>query len=109
MAECCNTIWKKVAQRKEPTAAEGQEILDDLLTYPRRIHDSVEVVPLAWDIALAVGDRKLAVYSFIYLALAVALDCRYVTADQGFYRAIRGGPLEKHLLWVSDVTETESL
>ena len=108
MAECCNTIWKKVAQRKELSADTGQEILDDLLTYPRRVHDSDEIVPLAWDIALALGERKLAIYDFIYLALAVELDCRYVTADHVFYRALRGGPLEKHILWVSDPTDTVS-
>jgi predicted nucleic acid-binding protein len=101
-AECGNTIWKKVGQRRELTPERGREILDELFAYPRQIHDSESLAPLAFDLALAVGNPKLAVYDFIYLALAVGLDCRLVTADRPFYDALVGGLYGPRLLWVAD-------
>jgi predicted nucleic acid-binding protein len=101
-AECGNTIWKKTGQRRELTPEKGREILDELLAYPRQVHDSEALVPLALDLALAVGNAKLAVYDFIYLALAVGLDCRLVTADRPFYDALAAGPHGPRLLWVAD-------
>jgi predicted nucleic acid-binding protein len=101
-AECGNTIWKKVGQRRELTPGRGREILDELFAYPRQVHDSEALVPLAFDLAIVIGNPKLAVYDFIYLALAVGLDCRLVTADRPFYDALAGGLHGHRLLWVAD-------
>jgi predicted nucleic acid-binding protein len=101
-AECGNTIWKKVIQRRELTPERGREILDELLAYPRQRHDAEALAPLAFDLALAVGNAKLALYDFFYLALAVGLNCRLVTADRVFYDALATGPYGPHLLWVTD-------
>jgi predicted nucleic acid-binding protein len=101
-AECGNTIWKKVAQRHELTPQEGQDVLDELLSYPRQVHDAEVLTPLALALALEVGNAKLAVYDFIYLALALELDCRLVTADGVFHGALKGGRYGPTLLWVAD-------
>jgi predicted nucleic acid-binding protein len=101
-AECGNTIWKKVAQRRELDRDRGREILDELLSYPRQVHDAEELTIPAFDLAHGVGNAKLAVYDFIYLALALALDCRLVTADRLFYDALQPSPLAPRLLWVAD-------
>jgi predicted nucleic acid-binding protein len=101
-AECGNTIWKKVAQRHELTPQEGQAVLEELLSYPRQVHEAEVLTPLALALALEVGNAKLAVYDFIYLALALELDCRLVTADGVFHGALQGGPYGPSLLWVAD-------
>ena len=36
----------------------------------------------------------------IYLALAVALECPLVTADQRLVRGLEGGPLAAHVRWL---------
>ena len=101
-AECGNTVWKKVAQRRELDRDRGREILDELLAYPKQVHEAEELNLSAYDLAHGVGNAKLAVYDFIYLALAVALDCRLVTADRPFYDALQATPLAPRLLWVAD-------
>jgi predicted nucleic acid-binding protein len=101
-AECGNTIWKKVAQRRELARDRGREILEELAAYPMQVHETESLVILAYDLAHGVGDPKLAVYDFVYLALAVALDVRLVTADRVLFDAIRPTPLGHRLVWVAD-------
>lgn len=101
-AECGNTLWKKSGQRRELDRGRGREIFDEILAYPKRIHDAEALTALAYDLAHDVGDVKLAIYDFIYLALAVALDRRLVTADRVFYNALGASPHGPRLLWVAD-------
>jgi predicted nucleic acid-binding protein len=101
-AECGNTIWKKVAQRRELDRDRGREILEELLAYPMQVHEAEGLIIPAYQLAHGIGNPKLAVYDFVYLALAVALDCRLVTADRLFYDAIQPTPLASRLLWVAD-------
>jgi predicted nucleic acid-binding protein len=101
-AECGNTVWKKVAQRRELDRDRGREILDELLAYPMQAHETERLVISAYDLAHGVANPKLAVYDFVYLALAVALDVRVVTADKLFYDAIQPTSLATRLLWVAD-------
>lgn len=101
-AECGNTIWKKVAQRRELDRDRGWEILEELLGYPMQVHETEGLTIPAYDLAHGVGNPKLAVYDFVYLALADALDVRLVTADRLFFDAIRPTLLAARLLWVAD-------
>ena len=43
------------------------------------------------------------IYDSLYVALAVLLKCRMVTADRKLYDALANGPLKKHVAWVGDV------
>jgi predicted nucleic acid-binding protein len=101
-AECGNTLWKKSAQRLELDRDRGREIFGEILAYPKRVHDAERLTALAYDLAHDVGNARLAIYDFIYLALAVALDCRLVTADRVFYNALMASPHGPRLLWVAD-------
>lgn len=101
-AECGNTIWKKVVQRRELDHEIGREILEELLIYPKEVHEAEGLVLVAYDVSLTVGSTKLALYDFIYLALAISLDCRLVTADRVFFDALDGSPYATRLLWVAD-------
>ncbi len=100
--ECGNTIWKKVAQRREIPEPRGREILDELFAYPHQVHDAEALTPLAFDLATAVGNPKLAIHDFIYVALAIGLDCPMVTADRVFYETLAPGPHGSRLAWVAD-------
>ena len=42
------------------------------------------------------------VYDSLYVAMAVQIDCRLVTADEKLYNAFKGGPLGARMLWVED-------
>ena len=51
---------------------------------------------------LALVPKRATVYDCCYLALAIVLGCRVVTADRPFYDAFINGPHGSHLLWVAD-------
>jgi predicted nucleic acid-binding protein len=52
------------------------------------------LVAAALEIAVA---YERTVYDALYLALAVARDCTFITADDRLARALRRGPLARHV------------
>jgi predicted nucleic acid-binding protein len=87
-AEVANTAWKKV-RRGELGAGDGRSLVEDV----RGI--AVETVPcreLAGDAcALAIG-TGLTAYDAMYLALAVRLETRMITADERLAAALAAFP-----------------
>jgi predicted nucleic acid-binding protein len=84
VAECANILWKKV-QRDE--MSEEQALLAARLLQGANI----ELLPTR---ALLEAATRLAIelnhaaYDCLYLALAIANDCRFVTADDRFLRKL---------------------
>ena len=80
--ELGNTIWKKV-RREELSARQGRELAAEILTV------AVETVPArslfedAYGVAIATG---LTVYDAMYVALAVRLETKVITADERLVR-----------------------
>lgn len=101
-AEFGNIVWKKARLLKTPelTVEEGREILELLVEVPIVAYPVGSLLRVAYD--LATGPVRSTVYDCCYLALAIALDCRLITADRPFYDAHRGGPYGHHFLWVAD-------
>ena len=87
-AETANTIWKKI-RRGEVTAEDGQELVADL----QRI--AVETVPcraLAEDALALASATGRTVYDSMYVALAVRLNTRAITADERLEAALKNIP-----------------
>lgn len=84
VAECANILWKKV-QRKE--LSKDQALLAARLLQGAEIELSPmrSLLEAAAGLAIALDHPA---YDCIYLALAVANDCRFVTADEGFLRKL---------------------
>ena len=88
-AETANTIWKKI-RRGELTPERGRRLVADI----GRI--AVESVPnrMLVEDALALASASgRTVYDSMYLALAVRLDARMITADERLAAAIGTVPL----------------
>ena len=64
------------------------------------LHPFVESLDSAYAIA---ADTGRSVYDALYVALAISLDCRVVTADRRLCDALVGGRLGRYVLWVRDV------
>jgi predicted nucleic acid-binding protein len=87
-AETANTIWKKI-RRKELTSEEGQQLVADM----GRI--AVETVPcrvLAEDAHALANATGRTVYDSMYVALAVRLNTRSITADERLEAALKRIP-----------------
>jgi len=84
-AESANTIWKKV-RRNELTETEGQGLVT---TIGLIAVETVSCRALAEDAhALATATGRT-VYDSLYVALAVRLDTRFITADDRLEAALR--------------------
>jgi predicted nucleic acid-binding protein len=95
-------VWKKACVRKPPeiTVDEGRDILDLLLGVSLSVHPTAPLLRFAYEIAVTLP--RPTAYDCFYLALANALRCRLVTADQAFHNALKGSSHGPRLLWVAD-------
>jgi predicted nucleic acid-binding protein len=95
-SECGNILWKKV-RRGEITDGEAYRIAAELQNAPLVFVTALDLLSGALQIAVSTGRT---VYDSLYVALAVAQQCRLVTADQKLYNALQSTPYGKRLLWV---------
>jgi predicted nucleic acid-binding protein len=86
--EIANILWKKV-KRAEITRADADLILAQLPAIPVTRHPEAPLLASAFDL----GERtQRTVYDCLYVALAVQLGGRMVTADQRLYNSLAGTP-----------------
>ena len=87
-AEIGNAIWKKVL-RGQLTRAESQELVSDIekiavVTTPcRALANDAHAIALV---------TSRSVYDSMYVALALRLDTRLITADERFFHALQSFP-----------------
>jgi predicted nucleic acid-binding protein len=100
--EIANILWKKV-RRAEITRADADQILGLLPALPLTRHPEPPLLTAAFDLA----DRtQRTVYDCLYLALAVRLGGRMVTADQRLCNSLAGTPWAANICWVGDQPTT---
>jgi predicted nucleic acid-binding protein len=95
--ELGNVLWKK-ARAGQLTAQEAARIVQSLDEFPLTVFPSRLVLEGALEIALGTGRS---VYDSVYVALAVALECPLVTADERLVNSLAGGALAAHVVWVA--------
>lgn len=86
--EVANALWFKM-RRGELDGAKAGASLDYLRRIPLAAWQGEEPLPDTLWLAQALDH---AVYDSAYLALALHLDARYVTADLRFWRKAQGAP-----------------
>ena len=97
LPEFGNCLWKK-CRLGELTKTETRSILRALGTVPIRIHSSELLLEAALELALHTART---VYDSLYIALAMLLDCPFVTADQRLVSALRRSSLSVDIRHVS--------
>ena len=97
--EVANVVWKRVRQGRLPIES-GRHALRVLRSAPVRMRRTRSLVDAAWEIAVQL-ERTM--YDSLYLALAMALGARLVTADRRFYDSIARSALGEHVLWIEDL------
>jgi predicted nucleic acid-binding protein len=97
-AELGSVLLKKV-RRGEITADEGRQYLGHLAGAPLLTREALPLRPVAFEIATRIG---CSFYDGLFLALALQLGGRLVTADDKLYKKVRGGPFDPWAVWVAD-------
>jgi predicted nucleic acid-binding protein len=87
-AETANTIWKKI-RREELTVEEGQQLVTDI---GQIAVETVSCRALADDAHALANATGRTVYDSMYVALAVRLNTRAITADDRLEAALRRIP-----------------
>jgi predicted nucleic acid-binding protein len=87
-------------RRGELTQVEADEARAKLARTPLRRHALLPLRDEAFDIASQTGRTC---YDCLYLALAVALGGRTVTADRRFHNAIKATSFAQFVVWIGDV------
>ena len=87
-AEIANAIWKKVL-RGQLTPAESQSLISDMENIAVNTTPCRALANDAHAIALI---TSRSVYDSMYVALALRLDTRVITADERFFRALQSFP-----------------
>lgn len=99
LLELDNVVCKRI-RRGEITRAEGNRIRSALRQFPVQMHSFMPLLDLGYDVAIRTA-RSL--YDCLYVALALLLDGKMVTADRRLYDGLAGGPLSRHVLWVEEL------
>lgn len=98
-AEFGNVLWEKwLLKELEPEVI--SPLLADLGRMRLRIAPTAALAGKAAGIAVT---YKRSFYDSIYLALAVSVQGRMVTADEKLCNALRATPLAERLLWIEDI------
>ena len=96
-AEVGNAVWKRV-RRGELSGDEGRQLIDAMADAAVETIPTRGLISDACAIAIASGQT---VYDSTYLALAVCLDTRVITADQRFHTGVSGNRvLASHICMV---------
>jgi predicted nucleic acid-binding protein len=104
-AETANTIWKKI-RRQELTAEEGQQLVADI---GRIAVETVSCRALAEDAHALAHATGRTLYDSMYVALAVRLNTRSITADDRLEAALRNMPaVAAHIQLVQTFESDES-
>jgi predicted nucleic acid-binding protein len=96
--EVGNILWKKI-RRGEIAEDKARKIARLVVAAPVVVHASAPLLEAALEIANRTGRT---VYDSLYVALAMLVHGRLMTADEKLANALKGGPLAAHLLWVED-------
>jgi predicted nucleic acid-binding protein len=97
--EVANIVWKKV-RRGELTRQEADAILAQLTQLPLTKHPEAPLIASAIDVA----DRtQRTVYDCLYLALAVRMQGRMVTADDRLVNSLTGTRWAGSIIRLADV------
>lgn len=78
-------------------AGESRTILRRM---PIRLHDTEELLDSAFDLSVRTGQT---VYDCLFLALAVLVGSRLVTADKRFIRGLRSSDWQDRVAWIADI------
>jgi predicted nucleic acid-binding protein len=87
VAECANIFWKKV-RRKELSSDEAHLAARLLQSADLELLPTRSLLDAAVLIAIELDHPA---YDCVYVALAAATDCRFVSADERLLRKIRAG------------------
>lgn len=97
--ELHNVVCRRI-RRKLIASEEGVRMLAAVRRFPIQIFPLTDLLDPATGIAL---DTATSLYDCLYIALAVQLDGKMVTADRPFYRGLASTHFANRVVWIEDM------
>jgi predicted nucleic acid-binding protein len=95
LVETASALWRRSVVRQEACSADVKAIYRDLLTLPLNFQPSDRLAAAALSLALL---HRHSVYDSFYFALAVEMDCEFLTADRTLVLKLAEGlPYVRHI------------
>lgn len=99
----CASILAKLVRRGTMTSARALEIIVTLMDGPFTVVANRQIADDALQIALS-APANVSPYDASYVALAVRLNTRFITADRKLFNKLQGSPFGKHVALLADYT-----
>jgi predicted nucleic acid-binding protein len=97
--EVHNVICKWI-RRGIVSPSEANIMRETFRPIPIQLHPFMQLLDSAFAIA---NLTRQGIYDCVYVALAVLLEGRLVTADRKSYVALKDSPFKKHVMWVEEL------
>jgi predicted nucleic acid-binding protein len=95
LIEAASALWRRTVILKELAVSDAKAIYRDLLTLPLNFQPSERLAASAFSLALV---HRHSTYDSLYRALAIEMDCEFVTADRKLVAKLgRTLPFIRHL------------
>jgi predicted nucleic acid-binding protein len=95
LIEAASALWRRSVVLKELSPADAKAIYRDLLTLPLNFQPSERLAAAAFSVAMA---HRHSAYDSVYCALAIEMDCEFVTADRNLVSKLgRALPFIRHV------------
>ncbi len=95
LIEAASALWRRSVALKELPPSDAKAIYRDLLTLPLNFQPSERLAASAFSLAIA---HRHSAYDCVYCALAVEMDCEFVTADRNLVSKLgRALPFIRHV------------
>lgn len=95
LIETASALWRRSVVRRELSSSDAKAIYRDLLTLPLDFQISGPLASAAFSLAIA---HRHSAYDAIYCALAMEMDCEFITADDALVSKLgRELPFIRHL------------
>lgn len=95
-----DNIFSKWVRRGLVTREAVYALREVLIRYPLEYHGTQSLREDAFTIAI---QTHRSFYDCVYLALAVRLDARMITADRKLYEGIQAGSFARAVIWLGDL------
>ncbi|MFQ5432868.1 MAG: type II toxin-antitoxin system VapC family toxin [Nitrospinota bacterium] len=95
-----DSVFCKWVRRGTIAFTEGNELRAAFKQYPIRLHSFIPLLDSAFIIA---NQTSCSLYDSVYIALAVLLDGKLITADRRLYDSALTGGLKKTVAWVEEI------
>ncbi len=94
-----NILWKKI-RNNDVDDNVARSAIQSLGSIHITLHSNARLLESAFVGAQQTGHS---VYDWTYLSLAMALDCKFVTADRKFFIGLRNTEFKRYTVWVGNI------